>query len=354
MITKRQHAVIAGTGRAGTSFLVKFLDACGLETDANAAPWFPRARAGLEHRLDPNQSLPYVVKDPWLFSYCEKLDLGMLQIDALILPMRGLMSAAESRVHQERMAPGDGWVGDESSVQLIANTPGGILYSLDVVDQARILGVGFYNLLHWAVVNELPVFLLSFPRMVEDPDYLLRVLWPWLRNHCTSEVAQKAFADTAAAGAVRIRPHPLAAGHTMVLGPGEPDPAVLHHAALNERIQELTNEHVTLSDQISHLTDAISRAKEHDAGQRETEALLEHRAAQAERERDELAWTISVQQEKLQRHRREAGDVAAKLERAEQDLASLRESSVWRLHQRMMRRRWLYRPARRVVRLLAR
>lgn len=235
---QRRHAVIAGTGRAGTSFLVRLLDACGLETGLDASVWFSRARAGYEHALDSHEPLPYVVKDPRLFSYCEGINLDSITIDALILPIRDLMLAARSRVHQERLAVLDGPLGGRDGLQLAGTTPGGVLYSLDVVDQARILAVGFHKLLHWAAANQLPLYLLEFPRLVEDPHYTLGVLWPWLGAHCTIETARRAFAEVADPDAVGITPDPGQL-KAFILGEGEPDTVALDRAALSDRIGEL-------------------------------------------------------------------------------------------------------------------
>jgi len=49
--TLRRHAVIAGTGRAGSNLLVRFLEHCGLDTGLQDVPVNPLARAGLEHSL---------------------------------------------------------------------------------------------------------------------------------------------------------------------------------------------------------------------------------------------------------------------------------------------------------------
>lgn len=235
-----RHAVIAGTGRTGTSFLVQFLEACGLETFADEAEWFPHARAGGEHRLSAADDLPYVVKDPWLFAYCEEIDLAVTPVDALIVPMRDLMLAARSRVHQERRAIMDSWfAGQSQEPQLVGTTPGGVVYSLDVVDQARILAVGFHRLLQWAVRYEVPLYLLSFPRFVEDADYLLRVLWPWLGGHTDKARARKAFEQTANAGAIRIRPQPETPVPGAPLEAGEPSARDVDRAVLLERIEEL-------------------------------------------------------------------------------------------------------------------
>jgi hypothetical protein len=236
---ERRHAVIGGTGRSGTTFLVKFLDACGLDTGSDVSGWFPRARAGHEHALDAGGHLPYVVKDPWLFTYCEQLDLGELRIDALIVPTRDLMQAAESRAYQERLALTEDLWFQGRDVQVSAKTAGGVVYSLDAVDQARLLAVGFYNLLRWVAAEELPLYLLDFPRLVDDRDYTLRKLWPWLGEHCSIEVARQAFAAASNPDAVRIRRGGETGRRAVVLGEGEPDRGALDRTALVERIDEL-------------------------------------------------------------------------------------------------------------------
>jgi hypothetical protein len=239
---QRHHAVIAGTGRAGTSFLVQFLDRCGLETNLDKSSWFPQARAGHEHALDSDAELPYVVKDPVLFTYCDDLDLTEISIDSLIVPVRDLMLAARSRVHQERLAIVDNpWL-RRRNAQHAGMTPGGVLYSLDILDQARMLAVGFHKLLHWAITNEIPLLLPEFPRLVEDQDYALRTLWPWLGQHCSIETAQKAYTETADVNAVRIRANDVADNDLLSPRAGASDAAALERAALVERLEEATAE----------------------------------------------------------------------------------------------------------------
>ena len=244
---------------------MRLLDACGLQTGLDADAWYSRARAGHEHALDSNEPLPYVVKDPRLFTYCEEIDLDPIAIDALIVPIRDLMLAARSRVHQERLAVLDGPLGGRDSVQLAGTTPGGVLYSLDVVDQARILAVGTHKLLHWAAANQLPLYLLEFPRLVEDPHYTLDILWPWLSEHCTTETAHRAFAEVADPDAVRITADP-GQPEAFVLGEGEPDTVALDRAALSDRIGEL-------HEQLRRIDDEARRW-------RNSAAELESRAAE--------------------------------------------------------------------------
>jgi hypothetical protein len=64
-----KHLIIAGTGRAGTSFLVRYLTELGLDTtlarNGERAGWDAEANAGLENLLVWGEKLPYVVKSPW-------------------------------------------------------------------------------------------------------------------------------------------------------------------------------------------------------------------------------------------------------------------------------------------------
>jgi hypothetical protein len=303
-----KHAVIAGTGRSGTSFLVRFLEACGLDAATGDEAWFERAGAGHEHNLQTEEDLPYVVKDPWFFSYCRRLDLNRLQIDALIVPIRDLMAAAESRVHQERIALTETWLAEEEDLQVAGTTPGGVLFSLDVVDQSRLLAVGFHNLLQWAAEQELPLFLPSFPRMVHDPDHLIGVLWPWLGQHCTREAAQAAFTSTADVSRVRVPSRAPESRRSVSLGPAEPDARELDRAALWARIHELTSE--------------LSAA---------------HRQGQALRDQ-------------LESSAQQVHELGEQLLTAEGRLEAVRGSLTWRSKQWLTRRRWLYRPIRALAR----
>ena len=204
-MTSSNHIVIAGTGRSGTTFLVEFLAACGLDTGATATAWDARARAGLEHALDADGiDLPYVVKDAWLWVYCEHIDLTRRRIDALVVPVRDLTEAAASRVLQERAAIAEtAWI-DRDGLGVYAQTAGGVVYSLSVTDQSRILAVGFHRLLHWAVRNDITTVLLDFPRIVEDPEYLVSRLAPVLAGRVDQARALAAHAQVADQAAARV------------------------------------------------------------------------------------------------------------------------------------------------------
>jgi hypothetical protein len=244
--------VIAGTGRAGTSFLVQFLDACGLETAVDESAWDERARAGGESVLDPDADLPYVVKDPWLWTYCRNLDLDRLGIDALLVPMRDLTEAAASRVLQERVTLAETPWFDRD---VTGGATGGVIYSLSVADQARILAVGFHELLHWAVSNDIPTVLLDFPRIVEDREYLVSALWPFLDGRVDRDAALAAFDRLADSSAVRVRSQ---AGEVAASDDGD---AGLDRAALAIRLGEVRAEVDEAHEQLGAVEAEVGRGK---------------------------------------------------------------------------------------------
>lgn len=210
----RRHLLIAGTGRAGTSALVRYLTALGLETNLSkhgkAAAWFDSAQAGFEDlpvsTIAPN--LPYVVKSPWSYQLVDEILADpKIKLDAVIVPLRGLIEATASRtilqlqaVHQET-----GWMAQMSTTwDDWGSTPGGTVFSLNPIDQARLLAVGLHRLLERLVQADVPTVLLAFPRLVTDPDYLFGKLSPVMPFEVTIERAREAHAETFSAAMVRV------------------------------------------------------------------------------------------------------------------------------------------------------
>lgn len=202
----RHHIFIAGTGRAGTSFLVRYLAELGLETHlarGPAAQWSESANAGLEDLPLPGQgrSIPYVAKTPWLAECIDDvLADPTIHIDVVLIPMRSLAEAATSRVVVERQAQRAS-APDLADLprpwQTTGQTPGGVIYSLDPVDQARLLAVGFYNLIHRLLTANIPFVLLDFPRIAQDWRYLHTQLSPYLPEPIADSRAAQAHRRTA-------------------------------------------------------------------------------------------------------------------------------------------------------------
>jgi hypothetical protein len=157
--------IISGTGRSGTTFLVRLLTELGLDTGIVKRNWdrkyYEHCNAGLEHDLlDPKT--PYIVKNP---SLCETLPsilaTGRFVIDHAYIPIRELGDATASRVS----------VGGSNG-----SVPGGLLSTSDPGQQRAVLAEMFHGIVHTLVANEIPVTFILFPRMVQDADYTRRSL----------------------------------------------------------------------------------------------------------------------------------------------------------------------------------
>jgi len=206
---QRAHKVIiTGTGRAGTTFLVRLLTELGLETGITRKNWhkkfYPECNAGLEHDLlDP--TTPYIVKNPAL---CETLPAalatGRFVIDHVYIPIRELDEATASRIRHG---------GENGSI------PGGLWKTADPSYQRTILAEYFHRLVHVLVVHEIPHTFMLFPRLVEDPAYTFAKL-----SYLLPGVTREAFDAVFARIADRSMVHNFSAGAPPVPAPA-PGPA---------------------------------------------------------------------------------------------------------------------------------
>ncbi len=200
-IKNSHHILIAGTGRAGTSVLVQYLSAMGLETilgqSGTAVVGNEFSNAGLEHDLlnSSPTDWPYVIKSPWAYECIDSLLAHPnITLDAVVVPMRDLVESSSSRVILERGAILRG--GAESSAEMAnwenwATTSGGIIYSLNPVDQGRLLAVGFHHLLCKLIEKEVPIIFLSFPKFLVEPGYLYRTLKSLLPESATAKKSEE-------------------------------------------------------------------------------------------------------------------------------------------------------------------
>lgn len=167
---KKHHLIISGTGRAGTTFLIQLLTELGLDTGFHdlESCVFDHCHAGMEWDICHPQA-PYIIKSPNL---CDHLDCILentnIQIDHAIVPVRDLFSAAQSRVYVE-FSSGLGKLPGQ-------HIPGG-LWDTDIADfQEPILAIKLYHLIYTLAKWEIPLTLLSFPRIVHDSQYLFEKL----------------------------------------------------------------------------------------------------------------------------------------------------------------------------------
>lgn len=152
--------IITGTGRAGTTFLVRLLTELGLDTGYTRRNWsrdyFTHCDAGLEHDL-AGPDAPYIVKNPAL---CETLESiladGHVVVDHALIPIRELDAVAFSRIRVG---------GADESV------PGGLLKNSNPGLQKAVLAEMFHQLVHTLVARDIPHTFLLFPRFACDADY---------------------------------------------------------------------------------------------------------------------------------------------------------------------------------------
>ncbi len=250
----RHHLLIAGTGRAGTSFLVRWLAAAGLRTHLashDTPMWDDDANAGLEDLpVSSDRQAPYVMKSPWLVEVIDDvLNNPGIALDGVIIPVRDLTEAATSRVVRELQSAlrGNPWMNTLGrSFEQWGTTPGGVVYSLDPVDQARLLAVSFHRLVQRLVKADIPIVLLDFPRLALDADYLFYKL----RRFVPATIAQAREAHAALADPDKIRVgQELAATQEPAAAQGDGAPAPrceapdrLEVAALRREVRRLTGE----------------------------------------------------------------------------------------------------------------
>jgi hypothetical protein len=186
----KSHLLIAGTGRAGTSFLVQYLAELGLDTHLSrsnkSGAIDPTANAGLEDIpiATDLEDLPYVVKTPWMYQIIDQLLANKhFKIDGVIIPIRNLTEAAMSRsiVELQNIHHNQPWMAKlDKTWREWGYVPGGAIYSTSPVDQARILAVGLHQLVEKLAENDVPFVLVSFPKLIEDSSYLYEKLRSFL------------------------------------------------------------------------------------------------------------------------------------------------------------------------------
>jgi hypothetical protein len=207
--------IITGTGRAGTTFLVRLLSAMGLDTGISDRNWdrkyFEHCNAGLEHEiLDPKT--PYIVKNPALCqSLAGALATGRFVIDHAYIPIRELAAVAASRA-----AVGGAY----------GSRPGGLWGTSDPGMQGAVMGEHFHGLIHTLVAHEIPHTFILFPKMVTDPTYTYRKL-EFLMKGISLDVFSGAFRRTAEPKLVHTYEPPVEQPEPQVIAPPRKRPVGL-------------------------------------------------------------------------------------------------------------------------------
>jgi hypothetical protein len=167
----RHHAIITGTGRAGTSFIVQLLSGLGKDTGPDFIfPFNETAKAGLEFDIRKDNA-PYIVKNPAICNYIEEvLSNDTIVIDHAFVPVRHLEAAARSRASvQEQFG-------------VSKPVPGGLWLTNDAQKQADAIAAAFHNLVCALTRADIPMTFIAYPRLTRDCGYLYNKLKPLLED----------------------------------------------------------------------------------------------------------------------------------------------------------------------------
>jgi hypothetical protein len=340
----RQHILIAGTGRAGTSFLVRYLAELGLDTHLGHGDnpgWDEDANAGLEEMpfLAADTDLPYVIKSPWLYQFIDDLLAdGTFVPDAVVIPVRDLVEAAESRciIEQRAIHQKTPWMGRSGrSWEEWGEVPGGVIYSLNPIDQGRLLAVGFHHLVQRLVTADVRIIFLAFPKIIEDATYLfekLRPILPQTVDYSTACCAHRRVADQAkvrVGAEIRAVASPDIPRSTKVLGyesHADLDVIALHRELARVRTQ-LAEAHCETSRKDEQNRLASMTAADEARRLNERIATLEVALAEA------TAATMGAchDKEEVDARREDARRCHREIVGLKTELAAIRASRSWRL-----------------------
>lgn len=177
-----QHIVITGTGRAGTTVLVQCFTALGMDTGFtadDAEKLDPVARAGLELKLKTHPEHEVIKAPAQADRIAAFLAHETIDVEAAVIPVRDLFSAAESRRHVYRTA--------KALNRNPLRQPGGLWKTKNPAEQEEKLALQFYGCLQPFVAKGIPVHLLDFPRFTLDAAYLHHALRPVFARRGISE-----------------------------------------------------------------------------------------------------------------------------------------------------------------------
>lgn len=163
--SKLEKILITGTGRAGTTFLVRLMTLLNLPTSFSkdkAARINVTHNAGMEYKVDSGAT---IVKSP---TFIEGLaDIQKKYDIYVIIPIRTVKDAAQSRVKNGVGA-------------------GGLWNAKDQASQERVLNSLLVRGLTDIVQNDIPHVFIDFTRMIKSPEYLFGKLQHVMTKYAVS------------------------------------------------------------------------------------------------------------------------------------------------------------------------
>jgi hypothetical protein len=186
-----KHVLIVGTGRAGTSLLVKILTRLGYDTGFNEEDLLMGvdsiSNAGLEFPWD-SAVRPKVLKSPVLWGDPEAfLRTNSGDIEHVIIPIRDLHESSRSRIRVQELNVATGVATWEDGV------PGGLTKFATPDNQEVILARRVFLIIRTLNEIDVPYSFVNFPEFAKDHMYLyryLKTIFPRLKRKNLLRVAE--------------------------------------------------------------------------------------------------------------------------------------------------------------------
>lgn len=185
--------LVTGTGRSGTSAMMKLLHNMGF-TDTTNCYFNKKVMGGLELALGKGSlnsseidfnNLPPIIKDPRFTVQIQQImkDNPKLKINKALVCVRELEKSAKSRLKK-----GLNWYQDESMPEAFGKSN----LQKQIVFNQRILG----NFLCQCAIFDIPLVLIEFPRFVYEKEYTYRKLCEFLDYEIELELFNQHFASS--------------------------------------------------------------------------------------------------------------------------------------------------------------
>lgn len=200
------RVVISGTGRSGTTFLVRLLTALGVDTGyvPDTTGWYldevggfsgsGTSLGGLERhpragwKRERLGALPYVVKDPRLCYALEPLiDAGTFRVEVLLYPSRDLVPAALSRIRRNLLWLPDPVDGDPDRERVLRPGEEPLPAQLSALRDAR------DHLLYTCATRGIRIVEIPFPTLCHDLPAIRELLLPVLPAETSPSVFETAY-----------------------------------------------------------------------------------------------------------------------------------------------------------------
>jgi hypothetical protein len=150
-----EKILITGTGRCGTTFLIKLFSFLGFDTGFDRTNYknfiSANCNSGMERLY--NEKF-YILKNPnFLVNINSILQDKSVKIKSVIIPMREIKKSAVSRVNHK-------------------NNAGGLLGAVDEKSQIRFFNHMISNYIYFMTKYDINTIFIDFEKMVNDKSYL--------------------------------------------------------------------------------------------------------------------------------------------------------------------------------------